>query len=100
MYDTATLLLSSIKEVEKLMLQLRAQRYEVQSWNKVISRIDRLEKRQAACAALIEEDQEVLLKVELTYFCECSWKRTSSCLYRKWKRIGKNKKVFVGFRFA
>lgn len=62
-YDTATLLLSSIKEVEKLMLQLRAQRYEVQCWSKIINRIDRLEKRQAACAALIEEDQEVLLKV-------------------------------------
>ena len=82
------------------MLQLRAQRYEVQRWSKVLNRIDRLEKRQAACAALIEEGQEVLLKVELTYFCEYSWKKISRCLYHKWKRIGKNKEVFVGFRFA
>lgn len=66
-YDTATLLLSSIKEVEKLIVQLRAERYEVQNWSKIINRIDKLEKRQAACAALIEEDQEVLLKVE----CVC-----------------------------
>lgn len=62
-YDSATLLLTSIKEVDELMIHLRAKQCEIKKWNSVLKRLDAIESRQAACIDLLQQDQEVLLKV-------------------------------------